>query len=134
MKNNLKKISKYKPSQLQGTLQLEAMRPRASLAMEHAYERHALSILLIALALLIAGYLYFVTASILHVMARSEALRQTDKIESSIGELEQRYLALAHEVSPGTGLALGLAPVSDVSYVHREGNAAFAGTVASRSI
>ena len=134
MKNNLKKISKYKPSHLQGTLQLEAFRPRASLATEHPYERRALSILSLALAVLVAAYLYFVAASILHVMSRSEAMRETDTLESSIGALEQNYLALSQEVSPLAGAALGLSPIEDTSYVHREGNAAYTGSITSREI
>ena len=53
MKKQLQKISKYRPSVLQGTLQLEVARPRAGLATEHPYERHALSILSIALVIFV---------------------------------------------------------------------------------
>lgn len=124
MKKHLEKISKYKPSALQGTLHLEVSRPRVGLAVAHPYEGRALTFLSIALVVLVVGYLYFVTASIFNVIARSEALRQTDEIESSIGSLEQRYLALSQEVSPQTGMALGLSPISNTSYVYRPGNAA----------
>ncbi len=134
MRKQLQKISKYKPSTLQGTLHLEVARPRAGLATEHPFERRALSILSVVLAVLVGAYLYFVAASILNVMARSEATRQSAAIESSIGSLEQRYLALSQEVSPQAGQALGLAPVAETSYVYRPGNAATAGSVASTAI
>lgn len=130
MKKHLQKISKYKPSALQGTLHLEVSRPRAGLAMEHPFEPRALTALSIVLVILVMAYLYFVTASIFNVMGRSEALRKTQTIESSIGLLEQHYLALSREVSPQAGIALGLAPIGHTSYVYRPGNAAVR-TVAS---
>ncbi len=133
MKKQLQKISKYKPLALQGNLHLEVSRPRASLAQEHPMERRALSILWIVFVLLILGYLYFVAASIFNVMGRTEALRQSQTIGSSIGTLEQRYLALSQDVSPESGIALGLAPIAATSYVYRPGNAAL-GKVASDKI
>ena len=133
MKKHLEKISKYKPSALQGALHLEVSRPRAGLAMEHSLETRARSVLFIFLVLLVAGYLYFVTASIFNVMARTEAIRQTQEIESSIGSLEQRYLALSQAVSPQTGIALGLAPISNTSYVYRSGNAAVREVASNRN-
>jgi hypothetical protein len=117
-------MSKYKPSALQGTLQLEASKPRAGLAREHPLERRIFSILLIALAVFIAGYLYFVTASILHVMATSEAMHEAGDIQSSISAMEGRYLALSQTISPNDAGSLGLAPVSHTSYVYRPGNEA----------
>ncbi len=124
MKKYVQKISKYRPSALQGTLHFEVSRPRAGLAVEHPYERRAFSILLIALAILVAAYLYFVTASVLHVMARTEAVNQAQAIAASIGGLEKQYLALSQSVSPQEAPALGLAPISNVSYVYRPGNEA----------
>lgn len=126
MKNYVKKISKYKPSNLQGTLHLEVARPRPSLATEHPLERRALSILFITLIALVLGYLYFVSASIFNVMARTEAAHQTDAIQSSISQLEAKYLALSVGVSPQAGAKLGLAPIANTSYVYRPGNAALA--------
>jgi len=117
-------MSKYKPSALQGTLHFEVARPRATLATEHPLEHRALSILSLTLVVLVAGYLYFVASSILNVMARTEAIRATQAIKSSIGSLEQRYFTLSQGVTPGEGAALGLAPVSKTSYVYRPGNAA----------
>ena len=111
---------------LQGTLQFEVGRPRAGLAMEHPYERHAFSILSIALAVLVGAYLFFVASSIFNVMARSDAMAEIRDIEGSIGGLEQEYLALSEGVSPQRAAELGLAPVADTAYVYRPGNTAVA--------
>lgn len=127
MKKHLQKISRYRPSALQGTLQFEAARPRAHLANEHPWEPRARSILSIMLVILVAGYLYFVAASILNVIARTEALGEMQSTQSSIASLEQRYFALSQGVTPEEGAALGFSPVSHTSYVFRPGNAAVAG-------
>jgi hypothetical protein len=124
MKKYVQKISKYRPSALQGTLHFEVSRPRAGLAVEHPYEARAFSILLIALGVFIAAYLYFVTASVLHVMARTEATNEVQAIDASIGDLEQQYLALSETVSPQEAPSLGLSPVSNISYVYRPGTEA----------
>lgn len=119
-------LGKYRPSILQGTLQFEVGRPRPTLAMEHPYERHALSILSAMLFVCIGAYLYFVAASILNVMARSEALSHMRAIEGSMGSLEQEYLSLSQHVTRERAEALGLAPISRIDYMHRPGNAAVA--------
>lgn len=129
----MKKISKYRPSILQGTLQFEAARPRASLAIEHPFERYALTVFLAALGLLIACYLYFVTLSVLHVIRRTEALAEIGRIQSSTAELEQNYLALSQQISPQEAETLGLSTVTNTSYVYRPGNAALS-EVASNKI
>ena len=128
MTNHLKKISKYKPSILQGSLQFEVARPRTGLALEHPYERHALSILGILLVALVAAYLYFVASSVLNVIARADAMAQIRDIQSSIGSIEQQYLALSQEVNPERASELGLTPVSKTAYVYRAGNTAVATT------
>ena len=120
------KISKYKPSALQGTLQFEVGKPRPTLAMEHPYERHARSILSIMLLVCIGAYVYLVAASILNVMGRSEALSQMRAIEGSVGSLEEEYLALSQHIPPERAEVLGLAPIEHIEYVHRPGNAAVA--------
>jgi hypothetical protein len=131
MKKHFQKISKYRPSVLQGTLHFEVARPRAHLSIEHPWEPRARSILSIVLATLVAGYLYFVAASILHVMARTEALGEMQTIQSGMASLEQQYFALSQGVTPQEGAALGFSPVSKTSYVFRPGNAAKAGSKAN---
>lgn len=131
MKKYVQKISKYKPSALQGTLHLQVSRPRVGLAMEHPLERRAFSILLAALLVCILAYLYFVTASVLQVMASTEANDQIASIDQSMGSLEANYLALSAEISPQQAPALGLAPVSSVTYVYRPGNEAVRNTTSN---
>src|SRR5260221_286769 len=88
MTRHLHKISRYTPSILQGTLQLEVTRPRTGLARELSLERHAVFSLSVALSVLVAAYLYFVASSVLNVMAQSDAEHNMRAIEGSMGALE----------------------------------------------
>ena len=116
------KISKYKPSILQGKFEFSAGSDRVSLSLEHPRERTLLRMLGIALTALFCVYLYFISASVLNVMARKEALSQINTIEGKIGLQEQRYLALASATDPQEAAALGLSPVRVTQYVYRPGN------------
>ncbi len=116
------KISKHAPSIFQGRLNFDTARHGLSLMMEHPYERILARCLTIAVVTLVAGYLYFVSGSVLNVMARKDALTQVTKIQGAIGGLEQQYFALSQDVTPSTGGVLGLAPVENTQYVYRPGN------------
>jgi hypothetical protein len=91
-------------------------------AVEHPFEHIAFKVLLALLAFLIFSYLYFVAASIMNVVARREALAQSSRIESSIGDLEQKYFSLSQQVTPEEGVRLGLVPLTQPTYVNRPGN------------
>jgi len=93
-----------------------------ALAIEYQWEHALLRALLIVLALLICGYLYFVAASVLNVIARKEADVRSARLETSIGMLERRYFSLSQGLTPQTGNALGLSAITDQSYVYRHGN------------
>lgn len=115
------KISKYQPSLSQGRFAFSA--PRGfSLAHEHPSERLIAKTLLAALVAFSLLYLYFITATVLNVMARKDALGGISRIQGSIGALEQEYFALSQSVDPGEAPELGLSPVSDTDYVYRLGN------------
>ena len=73
MRARIQKISKYAPSIFQGKLDFSSVQRDVSLSLEHPVERAALRILSIVLLVAICGYLYFVSASILNVIARKEA-------------------------------------------------------------
>jgi hypothetical protein len=118
MTKKLLKISKYKPSIFQGTFEFG----NASLSLEHPRERFLLHALGVCLVAAIAFYLYFVTASVLNVMASKEALAQVDTIQGSIGQLEQRYLDLSESTTPDEAASLGLSPVASTEYLYRPGN------------
>ena len=115
------KISKYKPSILQGRFEFNES---VSLSLEHPRERMLLRVLFAALVALAMLYLYFVTSSVLNVIARKEALARLDGIQGSIGQLESRYLALSQGMTPEEGKALGLIPVENTNYVYRPGTVA----------
>ncbi len=127
------KISRYKPSVFQGKLNFSPV-AQLSFTAEHSLERAALRGICALLIVLACAYLYFVTASVLHVMARREALAKVDAIQGSIGALEQNYFALSQSITPQEGALLGLAPVSDTSYVYRQSNTIGAATIASNEI
>jgi hypothetical protein len=99
------------------------------MSMEHEYERIAFKWLFITLAVLIAAYLYFVSASVLNVIARKEAMRSMTESTSAIASLEQRYFDLSQGMTKETAGNLGLAPVSDTAYVFRPGTVGVAYSV-----
>lgn len=121
MTKKILKISKYRPSIFQGKFEFGTS-SAVSLSLEHPRERFLLRLLGVCLLAAICIYLYFITASVLNVMARKEALVQVNNIQGSIGTLEQHYLALSQATSPDEGVALGLAPVATTQYVYRPGN------------
>lgn len=100
------------------------------LAIEYQWEQTLLRGLLVMLAVLTLGYLYFVAASVMNVIAHKEASVRSTQLESSIGLLEREYFALSQELTPESGSALGLSTISDQSYVYRPGTIG-AATIAS---
>jgi hypothetical protein len=94
------------------------------LVIEHPYERAALSLLLGVLGVLVCAYLYFVGASVLNIMARKEAGADLERTRTSIAQMEEQYFALSKSITSESARTLGLAPVSETSYVYRPGNAA----------
>ena len=121
------KISKYKPSIFQGSLKLAPGRRSFpgrtgfSLTIEHPAERIAFRTLVVTLVALACAYGYFVSASVLNVIARKEALAETVSLGSRVSLLERDYYAAAAAIIPSAGDRLGLAPVSNTRYVHRLG-------------
>ena len=132
MGKHLYKISKYKPSALQGTFDFSPV-AQLSFGGEHSLERMALRMLGVVLIALACTYLYFVTASVLHVMDRREALAKITDMQGSIGTLEQSYFALSHEITPQMAGDLGLSSVKKTSYIYRSGTIG-AVTMASHEI
>jgi len=129
MTRHLHKISRYTPSLLQGTLQLEVARPRTGLARQLPLERRALPTLGIVLVVVVVLYLYFVASSIFNVMARADAERSMRAIEGSMGSLERQYIALSRSINAASAGSIGLAPIEETAYVHRQSDSAMAGTL-----
>ena len=88
---------------------------------------------MIVLVAVVCGYFYFISASILNVIARKEALSKISVIQGSIGGSEQQYFNLTKGISPQSGPALGLSPIKSQAYVYRPGNVG-AATIAANEI
>ncbi len=93
----------------------------ALLSLEYTFERIAFRVLFAALGIVLCGYLYFVGASVLNIIARKEASHASVAVQSTIAGLEKQFFALSEGVTPETGSSLGLAPVSGTDYVYRPG-------------
>ena len=133
MRTRIHKISKYAPSIFQGKFDFSSAHRGASLSVEHPMERTALRVLSMVFVVIFCSYLYFVSASILNVIARKEALTRVSVIQGSIGGLEQNYFELTKGISPQSGPELGLAPITKQHYVYRPGNVG-AATIARNEI
>lgn len=75
---------------------------------------------LMALCLVLVGlYMYCVSASIVHVVVRKEALRNVGALESEIAKLEANYIALQHNVSSDVASLSGYVAVTDKIFLRR---------------
>ena len=99
----------------------------AILSLEYNYERVAFRVLFAVLGVILCGYLYFVGASVLNIIARKEASHSSVALQSSIATLEKNYFLLSESVNPQAGQSLGLAPLHTTDYVYRPGATASAG-------
>jgi hypothetical protein len=91
------------------------------LSVEYPYEQAALSALAVIFVLCLLTYVYFVSASVLNVMAQREADRNSQLLEGEIGKLEQQYFALSHAVTAQNAQEIGLVPIQKTAYVYRPG-------------
>lgn len=101
------------------TLQLQLNKKFAALSLEMPYEQAIFRYLCIAVALIVLAYLYLVSASVLNVIAQREAAQGSSRIESNIGVLEGKYFSLSEAVTPAEASKLGLAKVTETSFVYR---------------
>ena len=134
MRNKFAKISRYRPSVFQAKMDFSAVKNSFSLTAEHPAERIVFRALGAVLFVLLCGYFYFVSASVLNIIARKEADAKSASLQTSVAQMEQRYFALRDSVTPQEAASLGLSRVSDTQYVYVPGNAASAGTVAVDAI
>ncbi|OGG71167.1 hypothetical protein A3F27_02540 [Candidatus Kaiserbacteria bacterium RIFCSPHIGHO2_12_FULL_53_13] len=111
----------HKPSIFQAQLQFPEGRGIYVLNTEHPLENAAFRTLLVIFLTLVFSYIYFVGASVLNIIARKEALVEATKLSSAIANFERDYFAMSQNVTPESGTALGLAPVSNTAYVYRPG-------------
>ncbi len=135
MVKKLQKISRYRPSIFQGKLGLSDP-PRAgmSLAMEHPVEAIVFRILCVALVCMLLGYLYFVSATVLNIIARKEANIEVAKIQGSLAGFEQQYFALSQGVDRTVAASLGLSSLESAQYVYVPGSTASAGALVGNEL
>lgn len=117
----LKKISKYTPSIFQGSLDFSVARKNISLTAEHPYESALFRFVVIAIMSLVGAYLYFVGASILHVVARKEMSAEATKLQSAIALMEREYFTLSQSVDESIVSSMGLAALDKTTYVYEPG-------------
>lgn len=104
------------------------------LSTQHPFEQVIFNVLCLLLMAAIGAYLYLVGASVIHVMARTEAQARSLRIESAIAKLEQTFFALSEGITPTASRELGLSPVRGTAYVYRPGNATALNTVRDSEI
>lgn len=134
MGKKLQKISKYRPSLFQGSLHFVGGRQVISLSVEHPFESIVFRALVATLFLLLAGYLYFVSATVLNIMARKEADIESSRIQGSLAGLEQQYFALSQSVDEHVASSLGLSELKGADYVYVPGSTASAAGLARNEI
>lgn len=77
-------------------------------------ERHLFFAALSFLFILFGLYVYFVSASVVHVVARKEIDREVAQVSSRIGDLESAYITAKQAIAPDSieqyGFVTTLAP------------------------
>lgn len=89
----------------------------SALSSEYPLERTLWRIGLTSLVILVCAYAYFVTASVLHVIQREEAMTATERLSVTTAKLEQEFFEKTKLLTRERGSDMGLVPVSFVSYV-----------------
>ena len=64
-------------------------------------------------------YIYFISASVVHVVMRTETSQEITKIASQISELESRYIAAQHRVSSDIASLQGYTPADAKIFIDR---------------
>lgn len=67
-----------------------------------------------------ALYMYFVSASVMHVVMRSEIEQDIALVHSQISQLESRYIDAQHRVSSDIATLQGYREVSSKIFIDRE--------------
>jgi hypothetical protein len=97
-------------------------------AIEHPIEVIFVRTVVALLLALFLCYLYLVSSSVLNIMAQRGSASEAAHLQSEIGDMEREYFALGATLSPHEARSIGLAPLSETSYIYRPGNAALVDT------
>lgn len=74
-----------------------------------------------ALLCCIGAYAYFVSLSIMNVIAAREATLASERLRSEVSLLEEEYFKLVRGITPESAGHLGMSPLSHISFVREIG-------------
>lgn len=86
---------------------------------EHFLEPILRRVLVVVAALAIAAYIYCVSASVVHIIARKDAEVALARTSSSVALLESKYFDLSSKVTREHATDLGLVPIDDARFIAR---------------
>ncbi len=87
-------------------------------------EHHVMRVLFALLFVCLAGYVYFVSISIMNVIANREAAAESEKLRSIVGSLEREYFMLSDAISLDHAGSHGLTKTGDTTFIRRSANVA----------
>ena len=86
---------------------------------KNSIEKQICIALLTISALLFALYIYFISASIVHVVIRTETTQEIKKVSSEISLLESRFIEAQHKVSSDIASLQGYTETSKKIFINR---------------
>lgn len=70
----------------------------------------------------VVSYIYFVAASVLHVVVRQDVDMRSAAVRSELASLETTLIAAQHEISNRLALQNGYSEEDDKVFIHRDGD------------
>lgn len=88
-------------------------------AITFSLPRYIVPSLVLCVLVLMAAYMYFLSASILHVVMRTEVEQSIQSLSSEISVLEGDYIAAQHKVSQRISMHEGFEEVGSKTFIDR---------------
>lgn len=98
---------------------LDIHKKSAALTVAHPAELLLFKIFSAAIVIFACTYVYLVAATALNVIASREASARAATLESAVGTMQQQYFALSQAAAAAAPASLGLAPITETSFVYR---------------
>lgn len=73
------------------------------------------------LVALFAAYIYFLSASVVHVVMRKETMHEIVAVNSELSKLEAKYIAAQRAVNDATVAKQGFVAVAEKVFLERDG-------------
>jgi hypothetical protein len=86
---------------------------------QNTIEKQVCISLFVLCLLLFSMYIYFISASIVHVVIRTETMQEMKKVSSEISLLEGRFIAAQHKVSSDIASLQGYTVTSKKIFIDR---------------